>query len=58
MKETSENLIIEHIAKHREFFATQQTKDVEFRLTQLRKLKKIILENQEKIEQALWEDLH
>ena len=58
MKETSENLIIEHIAKHREFFATQQTKDVEFRLTQLRKLKKIILENQEKIEQALWKDLH
>jgi aldehyde dehydrogenase (NAD+) len=58
MKDTAENIIIEHLENHRAFFATQQTKDIGFRLKQLRKLKQAILQYQEKIENALWEDLH
>ncbi|TXD47721.1 aldehyde dehydrogenase [Polaribacter sp. IC073] len=55
---TAEELIIKYIAGHRTFFSTQNTKDIDFRLTQLRTLKKAILQHQEKIENALWEDLH
>ena len=58
MKETTEDLIIKNIANHRAFFLTQKTKGIPFRLTQLHTLKKAILEYQEKIENALWEDLH
>jgi len=58
MVETAEDIIIQHIANQRAFFSTQETKDIGFRLTQLRKLKQIILQYQEKIEHALWEDLH
>ena len=58
MVDTAEDIIIQHIANQRAFFSTQQTKDIGFRLTQLRKLKQIILQYQEKIEHALWEDLH
>lgn len=58
MKDTSENIIVQHIESQRTFFSTQKTKDVGYRITQLRKLKQAILQNQKKIENALWEDLH
>lgn len=58
MKDTAEDLIINKIAAHKAFFSTHKTKDIGFRLTQLRKLKKAIVQYQEKIEAALWEDLH
>lgn len=58
MKETSKDIIVQHIENQRAFFATNKTKDINFRLTQLRKLKKAILQNQQKLENALWEDLH
>lgn len=58
MKETAENIIIEGLKNHKVFFATHQTKDIGYRLKQLRKLKQAILQYQERIEQALWEDLH
>lgn len=58
MKETSKAQIENTLAAQRKFLAMNQTKAVSFRLTQLRKLKKVIQENQQKIEQALWEDLH
>ena len=58
MKDTSKDIIIQHIENQRDFFATNKTKDINFRLEQLRKLKNAILKNQEKIESALWEDLH
>ena len=58
MRDTSEHSIIQHIANQRAFFSTQQTKAIDFRLQQLRKLKKVILQNQTKIEEALWKDLH
>ena len=58
MIDTSENSIVEYIANQKAFFSTHQTKAINFRLAQLRKLKKVILQNQQKIEQALWKDLH
>lgn len=58
MKDTSENTIVQHIESQRAFFSTNKTKDIDFRLTQLRKLKKAIQKNQKKLEGALWDDLH
>ena len=58
MIDTSENSIVEYIANQKAFFSTHQTKAINFRLAQLHKLKKVILQNQQKIEQALWKDLH
>ncbi|WP_027419634.1 aldehyde dehydrogenase [Crocinitomix catalasitica] len=58
MKETDEKSIIQLHTKQRQFFATHQTKDIPFRLKQLQKLKKVILQNKEEIEKALWQDLH
>ena len=58
MKNTSEAIIVERLEKLRGFYATHQTKDIKFRLEQLRKFKKAILKNQKKIEDALWTDLH
>jgi len=58
MQETSEDIISQHIIDQKTFFATQQTKDVSFRLNQLKKLKSSILKNRSAIEDALWKDLH
>ena len=58
MKETEESVIVKHLESQRDFFATHKTKDVEFRLEQLAKLKEVVLENQDKIQEALWTDLH
>lgn len=58
MKDTSESVILERLKKLDHFYATHQTKSVKFRLEQLRKFKKAILQNQKKIEDALWNDLH
>ncbi len=58
LKNTSEEKIIELIKAQKAFFLSNKTKDVSFRLAQLKKLKKIILENEEKIAKALWYDLH
>jgi aldehyde dehydrogenase (NAD+) len=58
MKDTAEHIIIKQIENQRIYFSTNQTKDISFRLRQLRKLKQSILQNKEKIETALWEDLH
>lgn len=46
------------IRKQREFFASHQTKDVTFRITQLKKLRKAILDYEEQITQAAFADLH
>lgn len=58
MIDTAADVIIKNIANHSVFFSTQITKDIGFRITQLRKLKKVILQYQEKIALALWDDLH
>ncbi len=49
---------MEIINKQRDFFKDGETKDVGFRLTQLKKLKQIILENQEAIIKTLAADLN
>lgn len=58
MKDTAKDTIIERLAKQRAFFETGQTKDIGFRVQQLRSLKQATLKYREKIEQALWLDLH
>ena len=58
MEDTPKNIIIQHIESQRAFFSTNQTKDIGFRLKQLRKLKDVIQKNQKRIEDALWKDLH
>ncbi len=58
MKDTEQNTILQHIEGQLNYFSTHQTKDIDFRLEQLKKLKATILKNQEKIENALWDDLH
>ena len=58
MKDTEQDVILRYIESQRNFFSTHQTKDIHFRLEQLKKLKTAILNNQEKIENALWNDLH
>lgn len=45
------------LEKQRLFFQTAKTLDVNYRLNQLRQLKKVIQENEDKILQALYEDL-
>lgn len=40
------------------FFKTHQTKDVEFRIQQLKRLKQAILAYEERLTEALWKDLH
>jgi aldehyde dehydrogenase (NAD+) len=58
MEETSKDIIVQHIESQKKFFSTNKTKDINFRLAQLHKLKKAIEKNQKKLEEALWEDLH
>lgn len=58
MKDTTEDTIVAYLSKQRAFFTTNETKNVDFRLKQLQKLKSSIQQNQQLIEEALWEDLH
>lgn len=46
------------LSQQRSFFSTGQTQDIEFRLSQLRRLQQIIRERQDDILQALQADLH
>ncbi|MEN8120406.1 MAG: aldehyde dehydrogenase [Bacteroidota bacterium] len=58
MEDTAKNTIVQHIENQRHFFASNQTKDIAFRLEQLKKLKEAIKKYQKQIEDALWKDLH
>lgn len=46
------------LQKHRQFFATHKTKELDFRIEKLRKLKSAILKYEAEISTALWQDLH
>ena len=46
------------INAQKEFFNTGKTKEVNFRLTNLKKLKQLILTCQNRLNEALWADLH
>jgi len=50
--------IAEIISQQREFFATGKTKELNFRIDQLKKLKQLIVEHQKEILQALKADLN
>lgn len=53
-----ENTIPQQINRQRTFFSTHKTKEVGFRLSQLRTLRNAVLHYQKKIKDALWQDLH
>ncbi|NEO00351.1 MAG: aldehyde dehydrogenase family protein, partial [Moorea sp. SIO3I7] len=46
------------LAQQRNFFSTGKTKDVAFRIAQLKRLKQVILENDAAILEGLKADLH
>ncbi|MDR3046531.1 MAG: aldehyde dehydrogenase [Bacteroidales bacterium] len=46
------------VANQRQFFATHQTKNVNFRIQQLKKFKSIIYQYEQQLYDALWTDLH
>ena len=54
----STSTIEDILKKQRLFFATHQTKDVKFRMRQLRLLKENIIKHEKLITAALWNDLH
>lgn len=54
----TESAIKELIIKQTAFFATQQTKAIDFRIEQLKKLRKVIVQNEDRITEALYLDLH
>jgi len=58
MNETSINAIENLINEHRNFFATNRTKDIKFRIENLKRFKSAILKYENKISDALWKDLH
>ncbi len=50
--------IQEVVIRQKEFFLTQKTKPISWRITQLKKLKAAILNHEEELYQAFWNDLH
>ncbi|MDR3245878.1 MAG: aldehyde dehydrogenase [Prevotellaceae bacterium] len=58
MENTSRTDIEKLLKSQRDFFSGHQTKDVKFRLQQLKKFKSAILKYETKITDALWDDLH
>lgn len=55
---TMQTEIINLINSQRAFFNTHKTKDINFRIAQLKKLKQAILSQEKAITDALWLDLH
>ncbi len=58
MNNTPNHIIEEIYLKQKEYFYRQQTKNIDFRLNQLKKLKAAINKNSNEILDALWKDLH
>lgn len=58
ISETSQQTIQQILVAQRTFFATHQTKNIDFRLQQLKKLLTVIQKNEKAIADALWNDLH
>jgi len=58
MNVTSRNTIENLINGHRTFFATHQTRSLEFRIENLKRFKNAILQYEDKIADALLTDLH
>lgn len=58
MKDTSRNALENMLQQQRAYFATNETKSVDFRLKMLKKFRATILKYEIKIAEALWKDLH
>jgi|TARA_R110000737_G_scaffold345455_1_gene373961 aldehyde dehydrogenase (NAD+) len=58
MQETSQDIIQAIYKRQQSYFATNCTKNVDFRINQLKKFKNSIEKYQKQIEEALWLDLH
>jgi len=58
MNDTSLETIESLLAGHRRFFATHETKSIEFRTQQLKRFKAAILKYEQKLSAALYADLH
>jgi aldehyde dehydrogenase (NAD+) len=58
MLNNPEETINERLLNQKAFFSTNKTKNISFRLGQLKTLKSFIIKYQRKIEEALWVDLH
>lgn len=58
MNDTSKIIIENILTKQREFFAGNQTRDISFRIEQLKKFKSAIKIFEKSIADALWTDLH
>ena len=58
MNDTSLETIESLLAGHRRFFATHETKSIEFRTQQLKRFKVAILKYEQKLSAALYADLH
>jgi aldehyde dehydrogenase (NAD+) len=58
MEDTSKELIENLLKGQKQFFATHQTKNIKFRIENLKKFKSAIQKYETKIGDALWTDLH
>lgn len=54
---TPNDVLLRRFKEHKDYFATGQTKEVDFRLAQLKKLEEAILKYQTQLQDALWKDL-
>ena len=50
--------VLKILDEHKKFFATGKTKNIDFRIEQLRKLRRAVTDNEEAIIDALHQDLH
>jgi len=58
VEDTSRKIIENMLLQQRDYFATHQTKAISFRIDNLEKFKASIQKYENKITEALWEDLH
>lgn len=58
MENASNQTIIDKIDNHRAYFKSGKTRNVDFRINQLKLFKKSILKYEQRITDALWSDLH
>lgn len=58
MKDTTREEILRGLASQREYFATDETKNVDFRILQLKRFRDAILRYEDRITDALFKDLH
>lgn len=58
MNNINKEYVLDILKEHRDYFDTQETKNIDFRIMQLQKLKKAIKDNEKLVMEALYKDLH